>query len=329
MAGKVLVTGGAGFIGSHLVRALVERGADVRVLDNFETGFRRNLAPLEGAIEVQEGDLRDPAACADACKDVEVIYHLGALGSVPRSVEDPFTSNRVNVEGTLNVLVAARDAGTRRLVFSSSSSVYGDTPALPKHEALRLCPRSPYAVSKLAGEEYCRAFYHTCGLETVILRYFNVFGPRQNPASQYAAVIPRFVAALMDGREPVIFGDGLQSRDFTYVANVVEGNLLAASTPGVAGEVFNIACGDQIPLRHVLDSIVGLLDRQCTPTFLPARTGDVKHSRADITAAQERLGYQPRVTFAEGLAQTVAWYVQTSPATQIGMAPTGSLVGQA
>jgi UDP-glucose 4-epimerase len=311
MPGKVLVTGGAGFIGSHLTRELLSRGNTVRVLDNFVTGKRENLAEIAPRIEVIEGDLRDAAACRSACSDVETVYHLGALGSVPRSIEDPLTTNAVNITGTLNILVAAREAGISRVVFSSSSSVYGDTPVLPKHEAMRPNPRSPYAVSKLAGEEYCRAFTLSYGLETVVLRYFNVFGPRQDPGSAYAAVIPRFAAALMEGRTPVIYGDGLQSRDFTYVANVVEANILAATAPAAAGEICNIACGEQITLLSLLEQVGGLLEQRVTPIHQPVRQGDVKHSRADITAAATRLGYRPIVSFADGLSRTISWYCQS------------------
>ncbi len=312
MGYHALVTGGAGFIGSHLVGALVARGVDVRVLDNLSTGRRENLAAVKNAIEFREADLRDPDACAAACRGMDTVYHLGALGSVPRSVADPATTNAVNVQGTLNLLIAARDAGVQRLVLSSSSSVYGDTPTLPKHEGLRPQPRSPYAVSKLAGEEYFRAFHHAYGLETVVLRYFNVFGPRQDPNSQYAAVIPRFVAALLQSRRPTIYGDGLQSRDFTYVTNVVAANLLAGTAEDVAGEVFNIACGEQITVRQVLEDIADLLERPCDPELLPARTGDVRHSRADISAACARLGYRPQVFFAEGLAQTVQSFLRST-----------------
>ncbi len=312
MSNLVLVTGGAGFIGSHLIRALIQRGDEVRILDNFSTGSRRNLIGLEKHIEIVEGDLRDPATCALACRDVEVVYHLGALGSVPRSVEDPLTTNAVNVQGTLNLLNAARSAGVRRLVFSSSSSVYGDTPTLPKHEGMRLSPRSPYAVSKLAGEEYCRAFTLTYGLETVGLRYFNVFGPRQDPNSQYAAVIPRFISALLTGRQPVIHGDGQQSRDFTFVANVVDANLLAAQAPGAAGEIFNVACGSQITIAQVLKSIGELLECQYVPAYVDSRPGDIKSSWADIRSASIQLQYRPQISFAEGLARTVEWYLTES-----------------
>jgi UDP-glucose 4-epimerase len=303
-----LVTGGAGFIGSHLVESLLKRGTAVRVLDNFSTGSRDNLVSMAPHIELLEGDLRDFETCRVACQGIETVYHLAALGSVPRSVEDPLTTNSVNVQGTLNLLTTARAQGVRRLVFSSSSSVYGDTPVLPKHEAMRPAPRSPYAVSKLAGEEYCRAFYHTYGFETVVLRYFNVFGPRQNPHSQYAAVIPRFAAALLKGEAPILYGDGLQSRDFTYVANVVQANLRAAEAEGVSGEVFNIACGEQVTVIQVLQEVATLLGRDCAPQYLPARLGDVKHSRADIASACTRLGYQPEVLFAEALVRTIHFY---------------------
>ena len=308
-SGITLVTGGAGFIGSHVVHALVQRGDRVRVLDNLATGFRRNLSTVEDDVQVLEADLRDADSCVRACAGVETVFHLGALGSVPRSIDDPLTSNAVNVQGTLNLLVAAQRQGVRRLVMSSSSSVYGDTPVLPKHVEMRPTPRSPYAVSKLAGEEYCRAFYHSYGLETVVLRYFNVFGPRQNPHSQYAAVIPKFISALLEGRRPVIYGDGTQSRDFTYVENVVQANLLSAAAEGVGGEVFNIACGDQILLRDVLAHIERLLERSIEPEYRPTRTGDVMHSRADIGPARERLGYHPRVQFAEGIAETVRYFL--------------------
>ncbi len=303
-----LVTGGAGFIGSHLVRALLSDGCHVRVLDNFSTGTRQNLAEVESSIDLVEGDIRDLSTCAAACNGVEVIYHMAALGSVPRSIDDPVTSNDVNVGGTLNLLLAARDAHVKRVVYSSSSSVYGDTPVLPKHESMRPSPRSPYAVTKLAAEEYCRAFTRTYGLETVILRYFNVFGPRQRPDSQYAAVIPRFLSALHEGRQPVLYGDGLQSRDFTYVDNVIHANLLAGKTRGVAGEVFNIACGEQITVKQVLTDIAALLEREAAPSYLPSRPGDVLHSLADIDSARKWLDFSPQTCFADGLRETVRSY---------------------
>jgi UDP-glucose 4-epimerase len=311
MAGRALITGGAGFIGSHLVRALLSRGHKVRVMDNLATGSLQNLEAVQNDIEFLRLDLRDKSSCGVACKDVDVVFHLGALGSVPRSIEDPFTTNDVNVCGTLNLLAAARNEDVRRVVFSSSSSVYGDTPVLPKREDMRLSPRSPYAVSKACGEEYCRAFTLAYGLETVVLRYFNVFGPRQSPASQYAAVIPKFMSALLKGHAPVIHGDGCQSRDFTYVDNVVAANLLAGSTAGVAGEVFNIACGEQIAVGDVLGQIAELLHHPCEPIHIPARSGDVRHSRADIGYACDRLAYQPSVYFAHGLSKTVQAYAES------------------
>ncbi len=307
MADLALVTGGAGFIGAHLAEELVRRGFRVRVFDNFATGHRRNLAAIESAIEIRDADLRDPEACAHACEGVSVVFHLGALGSVPRSIADPLTSNAVNVTGTLNLLQGARQSGVRRVVFSSSSSVYGDTPTLPKVETMPLSPRSPYAVTKLAGEEYCRVFSQTMGLETVRLRYYNVFGPRQDPNSQYAAVIPLFVKALMEGRRPTIHGDGLQSRDFTYITNVVEANLLAADAPA-AGEVFNIACGEQITVLDVCRFIAEELGVPCDPEFVPTRAGDVKHSRAGIEKARAILRYEPGIGFRDGLKRTVHWY---------------------
>lgn len=279
------------------------------MLDNFSTGLRQNLQEFHRDIELMEGDLRDAAACRAACRRVETVFHLGALGSVPRSIEDPATSNAVNVTGTLNLLQAAQEAGVRRVVFSSSSSVYGDTPTLPKHEEMRPLPRSPYAVSKLAGEEYCRVFFQTYGLETLTLRYFNVFGPRQRPDSAYAAVIPRFVSALLNGRRPVLYGSGLQSRDFTFVANVVKANLLAAEAPEAAGQAVNVACGEQITVREVLDAIAAQLGVSCDPEFHPARAGDVQRSQAAIAAARQLLGYAPEVFFREGLARTVRAYV--------------------
>jgi nucleoside-diphosphate-sugar epimerase len=261
------------------------------------------------SIELVDGDIRDKDLCIAACEGIDTVFHLAALGSVPRSIEDPITTNAVNITGTLNILTAARAANVQRVVFSSSSSVYGDTPVLPKHESMRPNPRSPYAVTKLAGEEYCRAFTRSYGTETVVLRYFNVFGPRQHPHSQYAAVIPRFLSALTEGRQPVLYGDGLQSRDFTYVDNVVHANLLAAQAPDVAGEVFNIACGEQIAVKQVLTDIAALLDCDAAPSYQPARPGDVLHSLADIESARQRLHFSPRIYFAEGLKETVRCYV--------------------
>ena len=309
----VLVTGGAGFIGSHLVDALLANGDHVRVLDNLSTGSRRNIAGASSNVELIEGDIRDAAVCAAACLGVRVVYHLAALGSVPRSMHDPLTTDAVNTRGTLNLLIAARDAGVARVVFSSSSSVYGDTEVLPKVESMRAAPRSPYAVSKLAGEEYCRAFYHAFQLETVVLRYFNVFGPRQSAASEYAAVIPRFVSALLDGKPPTLYGDGLQSRDFTYVGNVVKANLLAGRAASAAGAVCNVACGEQVTVLQVLSEIAARLGVEPAPVFMPARPGDVRHSRADITIAQSLLGYEPETLFSAGMDRTMQSYLMQSP----------------
>jgi len=303
-----LVTGGAGFIGSHIVQELVRRGERVRVLDNFSTGRRENIAPFLEHIELVEGDLRDLPTVRRAVEGVDYVLHQAALASVPRSVADPLASNAANVTGTLYLLVAARDAEVKRVVYSASSSVYGDSPTLPKQEDMPTAPKSPYAVSKLAGEHYCRAFTEVYGLETVSLRYFNVFGPRQDPASQYAAVVPLFITAMLRGEPPTVHGDGLQSRDFTYVANVVHANLLATTAPGVAGRVFNIACGQRYTLLDLIAILNEIMDAHITPVHTDPRPGDVRHSLADITAAQEALGYRADVDFNEGLRRTVAWY---------------------
>lgn len=308
-----LVTGGAGFIGSHLVEALCARGDGVRVLDNFLTGKRENLAPWRDRIELVEGDIRDAAACRRAVRGVDHVLHQAALPSVPRSVADPGTTNAINVEGTLNMLIAARDAGVRSFVFASSSSVYGDDERLPKREGQEGRPLSPYAVSKLAGEKYGQTFHHLYGLRAVSLRYFNVFGPRQDPASQYAAAVPLFITRVMQGEAPAIFGDGEQSRDFSHVDNVVAANLLAAETETAAGAVLNIACADRITVNALAAAIVGLLGAGVAPVHGPERPGDIRHSFADIARARAVLGYEPRVGFAEGLRRTVAWYRERSP----------------
>jgi nucleoside-diphosphate-sugar epimerase len=303
-----LVTGGAGFIGSNIVEELLARGERVRVLDNFSTGRRENLKPFLARVELIAGDLRDPDAVSQAVRGVDYVLHQGALPSVPRSVRDPLASNASNVTGTLTLLKAAREASVARVVYASSSSVYGDTPTLPKSEDMAPMPRSPYAVSKLAGEYYGRVFHAVYGLETVALRYFNIFGPRQDPASQYAGVIPSFIKSLLKSQPPVIYGDGLQSRDFTFVANAVQANLRAATAPGVAGGVFNIACG----VRFTLNDLVGLLNKimgiSVVPHHAEARLGDVQHSLADITRARAALGYDPLVGFEDGLRRTVDWY---------------------
>jgi len=308
-----VVTGGAGFIGSHIVEQLVRRGEAVRVLDNFSTGQRENLASFLERIDLVEGDLRDLPTVRRAVDGAEYVLHQGALPSVPRSVADPLTSNASNVAGTLHVLVAARDAQVRRVVCASSSSIYGDSPTLPKQEDMPARPKSPYAVSKLAGEGYCRAFTEVYGLETVCLRYFNVFGPRQDPASQYAAVIPRFITAMLRGEVPTIYGDGYQSRDFTYVSNVVDANLLAAAAPDVAGRVFNVACGQRHTLLDLVAILNDVLGTQIVPVHTDPRPGDVRHSLADITAAREALGYRAEVDFRDGLRRTADWY-KTQPA---------------
>ncbi len=313
MTRSALVTGGAGFIGSHLVAALLDRGWSTRVLDNFETGRRANLAGLERA-EVIEGDLRDPAAVARAVDGVEVVFHQAALPSVPRSILDPRTSSEVNIEGTLNVLVAARDAGVRRVVYASSSSVYGGGDALPKREDAAPNPRSPYALTKWAGETYGRIFHEVYGFEVVALRYFNVFGPRQDPTSQYSAVIPTFITRLLNGEPPVIYGDGLQTRDFTFVDNVVQGNLLAADIGGIGGEVFNIACGTRTTLLELaaLISEFVAVKAGTMPVHEPERAGDVRHSHADISKAQRLLGYSADTGLREGIERTVAWLRERS-----------------
>jgi nucleoside-diphosphate-sugar epimerase len=303
--GKVLVTGGAGFIGSNLVRALLERGNEVRVLDNFATGRRENLVDIAGDVELVEGDLRSYERVHTAVRGTEVVFHLGALGSVPRSVQDPLTTTAVNVDGTLNVLLAARDEGVARVVSASSSSVYGDGGTFPRVETQAPDPISPYGVAKLAAERFCVSFHRVYGLEAVALRYFNVFGPRQDPSSQYAAVIPLFVRAVQEGRPVTIHGNGEQSRDFTYVANIVEANILAASAPGAGGRVLNVAAGSSVTVNAVADSIGHLLDRPVLREYAPPRPGDVDRSWADVSLAKEIVGFETTIGFEEGLRLTV------------------------
>jgi nucleoside-diphosphate-sugar epimerase len=309
---QLLVTGGGGFIGSHLVERLVRDGHRVRVIDNFTTGHRRNLSDVIDDIELVEGDLQSYERAHAAVRGCEIVFHEAAMPSVPRSVQDPLTSNAANVIGTLNVLLAARDSGVRRVVFASSSSVYGSVPDLPKREHLPTLPISPYAVAKLAGEGYCRSFTEVYGLETVALRYFNVFGARQDPLSQYAAVIPNFITGALRGEAPTIFGDGEQSRDFTYVDNVVEGNVLAMSAPGIAGRSYNVACGDRISLNDLVAAIGRALGRSIEPRYEAPRPGDVKHSMADTTRARDDFGYELIVPFEEGLARTVRHYTEAA-----------------
>lgn len=305
----VLVAGGGGFIGSHLTRELVRRGAGVLVMDNFSHGTRGNLADVENRIGILEGDIRSPDDCALAVRDRAVVFHLAALGSVPASVDNPRLYNEVNIAGTLNMLQAAAAAGVRRLVYSASSAAYGDSPALPKIETMSPAPKSPYAVTKLVGEYYCRVFAEVYGLSTACLRYFNVFGPRQNPKSQYAAVIPAFVSALLAGQRPRIYGDGEQTRDFCFVDNVVNANLLAAGCgKALAGEVVNIACGERISLNVMLARMQATLGTKIAAEYLPPRAGDVRDSLADIAAARALIGYVPGVKFEEGLARTVKAY---------------------
>jgi len=304
----VLVTGGGGFIGSHTVEKLLETGQSVRILDNFSTGRKQNLSPFADRIELIEGDLRDLRLVREAVKGADCVIHLGALPSVPRSISDPVATNETNVCGTVNILYAAREAAVRRVVYASSSSVYGDTPLLPKVETMPPNPLSPYAVSKLSGEYYVRVFHVVYGLETVALRYFNIFGPRQDPASQYAGVITKFIETMMGGHPPTIFGDGTQSRDFTFVANAVQANLLAAGQPGISGQVFNIACGVRYSLLDLVSLLNRILGTDIVAHRADARLGDVKHSLADISAARTALGYNPRVGFEEGLQRTVNWF---------------------
>jgi UDP-glucose 4-epimerase len=314
---KCVVTGGAGFIGSHLCARLVADGHDVGVIDDFSTGQRERLAAVRASITLVEGDIRDPAALDRVAAGAEVIFHQAALPSVARSVADPAASNSVNVTGTVSVLEAARRAGVRRVVYAASSSAYGDTPTLPKHEGMPPSPQSPYAVSKLAGEYYMKTYARLFDVETVSLRYFNVFGPGQDPQSQYAAVIPRFVTAALAGTPATVYGDGLQSRDFTFVENVVEANLLAARALRASGSVVNIACGARTSLVELLAGIgqaLGLSSGSVPARFETPRAGDVRHSLADISLAAELLGYAPRVAMAEGLRRTVAWYQEANAA---------------
>lgn len=307
---QCLVTGGAGFIGSHLVEALLKLGYQVRVLDNFITGKRENLSQVLSQIHLMEGDLRDFETVKKVSEGVEFIFHVGALPSVPRSVQDPITSNEINIQGTLNVLEAARQLEVKRVIFSSSSSVYGDSVILPKREDILSLPLSPYAITKLAGEYYCRVYYKIYGLETVCLRYFNVFGPKQDPNSQYAAAIPKFIMALLIDTSPTIYGDGEQSRDFTYVDNVVRANILAAKASDAAGKVFNIACGKQITLNELVKHLNTILAKKIEPVYAPSRAGDIRHSLADISQAQQILDFSPVIDFEEGLRRTTAWFIE-------------------
>jgi UDP-glucose 4-epimerase len=307
-----LVTGGAGFIGSHIATALVERGDRVRILDNLSTGHLSNLSHLEGRIEFIKADLNDVAALEKALRDVDCVFHNAALASVPRSVEAPLDTNAACVTGTLTLLDQARRNGVRRLVYAASSSAYGDQPTSSKRETDLPAPISPYGAAKLAAEYYCQAFTATYGFETVAIRYFNVFGPRQDPNSQYSAVIPLFITAMLADHQPTVYGDGGQSRDFTYVANVVHGNLLAADATGVAGRMFNVANGKSTSLLELIAVLNDLLSVKVRPKFAPARVGDVRESLADITQARKWLGYEPQVDFEEGLRRSIAYYKQVA-----------------
>jgi nucleoside-diphosphate-sugar epimerase len=308
VAVKALVTGGAGFIGSHVTERLLHEGYDVRVLDNFSTGRRENLVEIAGDVELVEGDIQSYERAHAAVRGCDLVVHQAALPSVPRSVQDPLTSNASNVIGTLNVLLAARDSDVGRVIYASSSSVYGSDETLPKSEDLPTAPISPYAVAKLAGEGYCRSFWHVYGLETVALRYFNVFGPRQDPLSQYSAVIPSFIDAFLSDRVPTVYGDGSQTRDFTYVANVVDGTLLALGAQGVPGKVFNIACGERVSVNRLIEELWKLTGKEVEPRYEEARRGEVIHSHADVSRAERELDYRPTFSLAEGLRLTTEYF---------------------
>lgn len=305
---KYLITGGGGFIGSHLVERFISEGRDVRVVDNFLTGKRENLAPFKGRFELIEGDLADPEVCRRACQGVSIIFHEAALPSVPKSVANPVASHRSNIEATFNLLVAAREAGVKRLIYAASSSAYGETETLPKIETIIPSPLSPYAVQKLTGEHYCTAFTRCYGLETLSLRYFNVFGPRQDPASQYAAAIPAFVTAILQDRPPTIYGDGEQTRDFTYIENVLHANKLAAEAPRTRGEAINVACGERISINDIIRTINQSLGKNVVPRHVEPRPGDIRHSWADIRLAEQLIGFRPVVSFQDGLQKAVDWY---------------------
>ena len=306
-----VVTGGGGFIGSHIVEELLRRNQTVKIIDNFSAGRRANIRSFERDVEVIETDLAETPDLARHLRGAEYVIHQAAIPSVPKSILEPIPSHHANVNGTFQLLLACREADVRRVVYASSSSLYGDSPTLPKHEGMSPNPLSPYGAQKLFGEIYCQVFTKSYGLETASLRYFNVFGPRQDPSSQYSGVLSLFITAVLQGRQPTIYGDGLQSRDFTYVQNVVEANLLACTAPGVAGDTFNIACGDRITVNSALQVINKITGKDITPIYVEPRAGDIKHSHADIRKAENGLGYKPRVTFEEGLRRTIDWYRQS------------------
>jgi nucleoside-diphosphate-sugar epimerase len=303
-----VVTGGGGFIGSHIVEELLRRRETVRVIDNFSTGKRENVEAFKKSAEIIEADIAEAKNLSEMIGGADYVIHQAAIPSVPKSIVNPVQSHESNVNGTLNLLVACREAGVKRVVYASSSALYGDSPTLPKHEGMMPNPLSPYGAQKLFAEIYCQVFTKAYGLETVSLRYFNVFGPRQDPTSQYSGVLALFIPAVLQGRRPTIYGDGLQSRDFTYVQNVVEANLLACKAPGVAGQVFNVACGDRITVNSMLQQINQLTDKDISPIYAEPRAGDIKHSQADITRASEGLKYEPTFSFEEGLRRTIEWY---------------------
>jgi UDP-N-acetylglucosamine/UDP-N-acetyl-alpha-D-glucosaminouronate 4-epimerase len=320
---RYLVTGGAGFIGSHLVEHLVAADQKVVVVDDFSTGKRENLDGLLTRIDLIEGTVTDSATCARACRGADFVLHQAALASVPRSLRDPIATHHANITGTLNVLLAAKDAGVKRVVYAASSSAYGNTTELPKHEGMVPRPLSPYAVTKLAGEHYCRALNASFGIETVALRYFNIFGPRQDPASQYAAVVPKFIAAAQSNEGPVIFGDGEQTRDFTFVANAVRANMLACVAPVAAcGDVFNVGCGRRITVNELWRRIATLLDCSAQPHYVPSRAGDVRDSLASLERSERMLGYTPVVTIDEGLQRSVEWYTLQRAVLEASAEPT-------
>jgi len=307
---KYLVTGGAGFIGSNIVRTLVERGEQVRIIDNLSTGKIENIADILDHVDFINGDIRYIHTVMERMKGIDYVLHQAALPSVPRSIEIPFESNDNNTNGTLNILIAAKENKVKRVVYAGSSSAYGDSPSLPKVETMTPNPLSPYAVNKLTGEYYCTVFSKVYGLETVTLRYFNVFGPRQDPTSYYSAVIPKFIKAIREHKSPTIFGDGEQSRDFSYIENVVEANLLACRAQNVSGEVFNIACGERLSVNKLFSQLKEILATDIKAEYLPPRTGDVKHSLADISKAKKMLGYQIKVPVSDGVRRTVDWFTK-------------------
>ncbi|MCP4706199.1 MAG: SDR family oxidoreductase [candidate division Zixibacteria bacterium] len=306
---KYLVTGGAGFIGSNIAHELIKRGEQVRIIDNFSTGLKSNIIDIWDSIELIDGDIRDFWTMRDATEGVDYVLHQAALPSVPRSISNPLTSNSVNIDGTLNVLESSRQANVRRVVMASSSSVYGDTPVLPKHEEMKRNPLSPYAVTKMTNEEYARVYYELYGLETVCMRYFNIFGPRQDPNSQYSAVIPLFIMALNSGTSPTVFGNGEQSRDFTYIDNTVSANLLALTAEAAPGKAYNVACGGQFTLNTLLDELRDILGVDTKAKYDPPRQGDILHSFADISKAENDLNYEVLVSFKDGLKKTVNWFL--------------------